>query len=159
MTTLSSDRSRSSPRQTLGSLLRLSYQELVRQTFADEMMRDYPEIRAAHTPVLQPLYFHPPGLMATELAERAGITKQVMGRFIDDLESHGYVERMPHPSDRRARVVRLTDRGRSASRALRDAADKVESACREELGTERLATLRQLLDELSEVLQAADRES
>jgi DNA-binding MarR family transcriptional regulator len=153
---VSSSTSHEKPRQTLGALLRLSYQEYVRQTFAGESVHTYSQIRPAHTAVLQPLYFRSEGLTATELADRAGIAKQVMGRFVDELEVNGYVERIRHPTDRRARLVRLTPRGRAASESIRGAADRVEAACATRMGAERMEMLRELLDELNEALHAND---
>ena len=45
------------------------------------------------------------------LAERAAMTKQSMAELVAHLERHGYVERVPDPSDRRAKLVRATERG------------------------------------------------
>ena len=36
---------------------------------------------------------------------------QAMGELVDYLEARGYVERLPDPSDGRAKLVRLTERG------------------------------------------------
>lgn len=47
----------------------------------------------------------------TELAERAQITQQAMGKTLRELESMGYVERVVDESDRRAKDIRLTPRG------------------------------------------------
>ena len=46
------------------------------------------------------------------LAERAQLTKQAMAELMRHLEIHGYVVRVPDPGDRRAKLVRPTDRGR-----------------------------------------------
>ena len=143
--------------QTLGALLRLSYQQFARRTLAGAVAAGFPGVRGAHTTVLQPLFFNPQGLTAVDLAGRAGITKQVMGRLIDQLEAQGYVERAPHPLDRRARLVRLTAQGHAAATAIRAAAAQIEAACGERLGGERLADLRQLLEELGDILGAETR--
>ena len=47
----------------------------------------------------------------TELAERAQITQQAMGKTLRELESLGYIERAVDATDRRARAIRLTSRG------------------------------------------------
>lgn len=47
----------------------------------------------------------------TELAERAQITQQAMGKTLRELEKLGYVERVVDPADRRAKAIRLTPRG------------------------------------------------
>jgi DNA-binding MarR family transcriptional regulator len=49
-----------------------------------------------------------------ELGDRVGRDTAGMVRVIDDLESLGYAERRPHPTDRRVRAVQLTERGLAA---------------------------------------------
>src|SRR5690349_13742892 len=56
----------------------------------------------------------PAGTRVTELAEQAGITKQTAGFLVDQLERAGYVQRVPDPSDARARLVRMAARGQAA---------------------------------------------
>ena len=51
-------------------------------------------------------------LTQTELATMIGLDKTTMVVTIDDLESKGLAERVPSPTDRRARVIRVTDAGR-----------------------------------------------
>ena len=48
------------------------------------------------------------------MAAKAGITKQAVGQLVDELEAMGYVQRVPDPTDARARLVVYTDRGRAA---------------------------------------------
>ena len=54
------------------------------------------------------------GTRVTELAEQAQVTKQTAGFLVNQLEKAGYVERVPDPTDARARLVRL-----AAARARR----------------------------------------
>ncbi len=51
------------------------------------------------------------GARLTDLAKRAGISKQSMGQIIDEVEKLGYIERLPAPSDRRAKIIQFTDKG------------------------------------------------
>ncbi len=51
-------------------------------------------------------------LTQTEIADRISIDKTTMVVTMDALESAGYAERRPSPTDRRARVVAVTDTGR-----------------------------------------------
>lgn len=53
------------------------------------------------------------GLLATELAERAGITKATVTGLIERMERDGLVSRQDHPSDRRMSIIHLTDEGTS----------------------------------------------
>lgn len=51
------------------------------------------------------------GLRLSELADRLGITKQSVGQLVDTLQADGYVERIPDPSDGRAKLVVFGPRG------------------------------------------------
>lgn len=55
---------------------------------------------------------HDGPLAQRELGRLIGMDPSSMVATIDELESRGLVERRRHPSDRRTRVVHLTDRGR-----------------------------------------------
>lgn len=48
----------------------------------------------------------------TELAHRLGVTSAAASGIVDRLQARGHVERQPHPSDRRRRVVTATASGR-----------------------------------------------
>src|ERR671921_1575433 len=65
----------------------------------------------------------PDGTRVSVLAEQARVTKQSAGFLVEQLEAAGYVERVPDPVDRRARLVRLTAR---AERVVSTANAEVE---------------------------------
>ena len=54
------------------------------------------------------------GSRLTDLAEGAGFTKQAVGEAVAELERLGYLERAACPDDGRAKIIKLTDRGRDA---------------------------------------------
>lgn len=56
---------------------------------------------------------------ASHLVERSGVSKQALSLQIAHLERLGYVATAPDPDDKRARSVRLTDRGLAAQRVVR----------------------------------------
>jgi DNA-binding MarR family transcriptional regulator len=89
------------------------------------------------------------GTRASELARRAGMTKQSMGELIADLEAKGYVERRSDPRDRRARVVVLTAAGREVDRAADSIIGAMERAYAKRLGDRGLAELKALLERLN----------
>ena len=89
------------------------------------------------------------GSRLTELAERALMTKQSVGEFADDLERHGYLERVPDPSDGRAKIIRLTDRGRKAYAIGRGLVDEIERQWAERYGEERVEALRDALEAIT----------
>jgi DNA-binding MarR family transcriptional regulator len=49
------------------------------------------------------------------LAERLAADPPYVTLMVDDLEKRGLVRRMPHPTDRRAKLVELTRTGRAAA--------------------------------------------
>ena len=54
----------------------------------------------------------PHGSRVSDLAAQARVTKQSAAFLVEQLEAAGYVERVPDPTDGRARLVRLTTRAR-----------------------------------------------
>jgi DNA-binding MarR family transcriptional regulator len=89
------------------------------------------------------------GTRATELARRAGMTKQSMSELIADLESKGYVQRRPDPRDRRARVVVLTTAGKEVDRAADEIIGRIERAYAKRLGEGPFRELKSLLGRLN----------
>jgi DNA-binding MarR family transcriptional regulator len=90
----------------------------------------------------------PEGTRPGELARRAGVTPQAMAEFVRYLEGRGYVERVPDPTDGRARLVRLTPRGREAADAAHVVFAEIEARWKRTLGAKRFAELRTMLAEL-----------
>jgi DNA-binding MarR family transcriptional regulator len=54
------------------------------------------------------------GKRLTELADSASMSLPSMQELVDDLERRGIVERQPDPSDGRAKLIVLTDKGLAA---------------------------------------------
>lgn len=90
------------------------------------------------------------GSRVTDLAEAGQVTKQTAGYLVDQLEATGYVERVPDPRDARARLVRITERGRQAQAAARKVEERIEREWTELLGTRRMGALREALEVLRE---------
>jgi DNA-binding MarR family transcriptional regulator len=106
--------------------------------------RGHPDVRAGHASVFLHIDRRS-GTRLTELARRARMTKQGMMLVIDDLESRGYVRRTPDRDDARAKVVRLTARGRTAAAECRRAVQALEIRTRRSLGDRRYEALREAL--------------
>jgi DNA-binding MarR family transcriptional regulator len=53
---------------------------------------------------------------------------QALMPLVDHLEARGYLERIPDPSDRRAKLLRITDAGRTAAATSLRIAETIESA-------------------------------
>lgn len=72
--------------------------------------RGYNDLRSTHTTLLSNIDLA--GSTVTEAAERAGVTKQAMGRLASELEGTGYIRVRSNPRDARIRVLQLTRAGR-----------------------------------------------
>jgi len=119
-------------RETLIILLAEAAEELTNQLVERLAAAGYEDIRPAHRWVFA--YIDPDGTRVTELAERAHMSHPSMSELVSGLVASGYVERVPDPSDGRARLVRLSRAGRRLQRrALEEIAD-IESAWLHRLG-------------------------
>jgi DNA-binding MarR family transcriptional regulator len=96
------------------SLLALSG-ALVDRIHTEVAARGFDDLRPAHGFAFVRLA--PNGATAAELAEHLGVTKQAASQLVDELVAKGYVERHPHATDARARMVVLTERGWACTRA------------------------------------------
>ncbi len=106
----------------------------------------YGDIRPTHGCVFR--FVHEDGMRLTELANLAGMTKQSIGEIVDDLAERGYVERIPDPADRRAKLIRLTDQGEKAQGVGLELFAGLEKRLAESYGADRVADLRALLEEI-----------
>src|SRR5918997_5277436 len=123
----------------LGVLLREAFVALNDVVLARLADRGHGVVRAAHGAVFQ--YLDDTGTTVSVLAERAQITKQAMAELVRHLEIHGYVERVPHPTDRRAKLVLPTDRGRDIITIAQQLAPELENQVRSVLGPNRFQAL------------------
>lgn len=104
------------------------------------------QLQSAHQAVLT--YLSLDGTRLTELAERASMTKQAMGQLVDEVERLGYVERIPDPSDGRAKIVRFTRKGRMLIKAGTEIGDEIQQKYASLIGEKKMQRLRDLLEEL-----------
>ncbi len=93
----------------------------------------------------------PHGTRLTDLAEQALVTKQTAGHQVDQLERAGYVRRVPDPTDGRARLVQMAERGREVVALARKIEHEVEAEWTAHLGDETAAQLRAALERLREI--------
>jgi DNA-binding MarR family transcriptional regulator len=134
----------------IGALLRIPREAAIRQVLDGLARAGFGDLRPAHFTVFQ--HLPPEGLRLTALAEGALLTKQSMGYLVDDLEGLGYVERAPDPSDRRAKVVRLTARGSQVDETVRAVIHEIESDWAQRMGPENFAQLERQLRALIALL-------
>jgi DNA-binding MarR family transcriptional regulator len=143
-------------RRMLGALLRIPFQTIVARIENGLNARGFTDLRPAHFAIFQ--LIEPEGTRITDLAERAQITKQSMSALVDHVEACGYVERLPDPEDRRARIVRLTQKGQALDAAARQILAEAEAKWAEKLGEKRMAALKQTLRDLIALMDGENLE-
>lgn len=138
----------SEPEPNVGVLMFVAYRAMENRVL--ERLRDagHP-VTLAQARVFQRIA--PGGTRLTALAEQAQVTKQTAGFLVDQLEQAGYVERVPDPSDARARLVRIAPRGERAGRLAATVVAEVEEEWERHLGEGRMRDLRELLADLRPV--------
>ena len=127
----------------IGALLRVPAQAIHRRIIKELNAAGFAELRVPHMAVLQ--FPGPDGVRPGMLAERAGMSKQAMNQLLRSLEGLGYLERSDAPDEGRARIVRLTKRGRAAYSKIHEILREIEREWSSELGPTSFARLKTLL--------------
>ena len=91
----------------------------------------------------------PGGCRITELAERAGMTKQACGQIVSDLVTSGHLTVATPEEDRRSRLIRTTPKGRRAVAASLRALSRIDTRWSDQVGEERFATFLEVLGQLT----------
>lgn len=135
------------PRHLIG--LARDLQARVMGTLTEE--HGYQGLRLRFGPLLSLLWFE--GRSVGELASALAISKQACSQLATAIEAAGYLERRPHPSDRRARLLVLTRRGRRLTRHGAESISRVDALYQHRAGhaayaafVEGLAGIYPLLD-------------
>jgi DNA-binding MarR family transcriptional regulator len=127
----------------IGALLRVPAQAIHRRIITELNRAGFDELRVPHMAVLQ--FPGPDGVRPGVLAERAGMSKQAMNQLLRSLEALGYLVRSAAPDEGRARIVRLTRRGRAAYAKIHEILRDIEAEWRAELGPKPFTELKGLL--------------
>jgi len=93
----------------------------------------------------------PDGSRLTDLADQAQMSKQSAGVLVDQLERLGYVRRVPDPTDGRARLIVIEERGRRAAEVAMATSTAILAEWKAFLGTRNFTLLHQILDQLREI--------
>jgi DNA-binding MarR family transcriptional regulator len=128
----------------------------VRTGLIDEVQRrladaGYGDVRASHDCVFRHLTEN--GVRLRDLAAASQLTPPAIGEHVDELERLGYVERVPDPSDRRAKLIRPTERGTAFMRAAYDALAEIEREWTTAVGAKALVRLRDALAQVRSLQQ------
>ena len=137
-------------RQAIGQLLMRLLREFRADLALPRAELGYDDIREPHLQIFGSIRMG--GIRLTELAARAQLSLAATSELVNDLVALGYLTRRPDPSDGRAKLIDLTERG---ARLMADAGRRVidiERRWSELAGPRNFAqmcrTMQGLLDEL-----------
>jgi DNA-binding MarR family transcriptional regulator len=138
------------PDPSTPTLLRTAYNVLSAAIYRAVSQAGATDMRPAHGNAMEMLSTQD-GLRLTDIAARAGMAPQSMGEIVDDLAAKGYLARREDPSDRRAKRIYLTQKGRETAQASRIALREVERRIGKILGTDKYQEMRRDLTAISEM--------
>ena len=118
-----------------------------KQLFTRMASLGHDQLRPRHGAVMA--YLDRDGTRASELSERSGAHKQVVGTLVDELEVLGYVTRRPDPADRRAKLVVPTELGLDQMTKARAFIVELERQYAEAVGEDRFATFKAVFAEIA----------
>ncbi|KMN51362.1 MarR family transcriptional regulator [Chromobacterium violaceum] len=133
--------------------LRLQRAARLWRQVADEELKKYGLSEATTTP-LWLIGRLGEGLRQRALAEHLGIEGQSLVRLIDHLESSGLVVRRDDPTDRRAKVLMLTEAGKTMAAQVDQVVRDIRERLLQDVSAEALHITDLTLDAIS---RAADR--
>ncbi|MGE7954826.1 MarR family winged helix-turn-helix transcriptional regulator [Lysinibacillus xylanilyticus] len=130
----------------LTSLLSLSFSTAINELHDRLSELGFEDIRPVHGFMFK--YITPNGATGIEIAEYLGITKQAVSIMVDYLEKSGYVMRKAHPTDKRGKIIILTERGWLVVQAKEKVLTDIEARWGENIGIERMQMLKEDLTKL-----------
>lgn len=141
----------------VGAMMRLVWQ-WVRDDIAEGVIAaGYVDLNPAHIGLFR--YPTLDRLRPSEIAEQMQITKQSVNELLGHLEARGYLVRAQDPRDGRARIVRLTARGRRLEQVINRRAEAAELRIADVLGPRRFAQLHDALEALADSVLVDDLSS
>ena len=87
------------------------------------------------------------GTRPAEIARRAGISRQAVGQTVAQMKSQGLVKLAPDPTNRRARLVQPTAKGRKALERTGSGSAAAEKVLSRRIGVARVKSLRDALEQ------------
>lgn len=133
----------------LGVLLFVPYREMERRVLLALAQGGFDELTPAQARLVARI--GPEGSRLTELAAQAQITKQTAKVLVDQLVRTEYLHRELDPTDGRARLLRLAEKGQRAVEVANRTAADVQAAWIAHLGPRRADALRRCLIDLREI--------
>ncbi|WP_346939778.1 MarR family transcriptional regulator [uncultured Clostridium sp.] len=130
----------------LTSLFLLSFRSAINELHDRLSELGFEDIKPTHGFMFT--YITPDGATGIELAEYLGITKQAVSKMVDYLEKNGYIMRKIHPTDKRGKIIVLTERGLLVMKAKEEILTDIEQRWIENIGAERIQMIKEDLIKL-----------
>jgi len=127
----------------IGRLLLRAFRAYNERAIAEIRRLGHTRLSLAHTAIIP--HIDAGGTRLTLLAQRAGMTKQSASQLVRELETAGYLEKLPDASDKRAEKIVFTEFGRRFRDDARKVKRQQEAEITARLGVEGKAVLRDLL--------------
>ena len=99
------------------------------------------------------------GTRSTVLAQRAGVTKQAMSQLVRLMEREGYLEQTVDAGDLRAKVVRMTERGKAVKTACVEVREELNQQIARMIGRTHAREMERYLDAMTHLAADAADES
>lgn len=147
-------RKESSEPQAIGQLLVRLLRQFRSELAAPRMDRGYQDVRDAHMHVFGAI--RTGHVRLTEIAARAQLSLSAASELVNELVSLGYLARRADPSDGRAKLVVLTERGEKLMRDAGERVAEIQVHWANIVGAERFRAACAVMQELLDALDPAD---
>jgi MarR family transcriptional regulator for hemolysin len=141
---------------TFGALLSRAYRQWRRA--ADQRLQPFDLTEATWLPLIR-IARSPTPPRQKDLAASLSLDSSSVVRLLDNLEAVGLIERREEASDRRAKVIALTTRGRAIARKVEAVAAQVRRDALEALSDRDIETTIRVLSHVCAALDAQDAEA
>jgi DNA-binding MarR family transcriptional regulator len=106
----------------------------------------FDDVRLVHVPLIRAI--EPDGTRISEIAKRAGITKQATGTLVSEFVQFGYIKIVDHPSDGRVKMAVYTAKGEQLLGACADALKDTEGHFLSMIGNTDFTRLKTVLQRI-----------
>jgi DNA-binding MarR family transcriptional regulator len=134
------------PPLPVGALFRFGLEEIRERIAAGVREAGFDDVRPTHVTLFR--WPGPEGRRPSEVAADVQISKQRVNDLLRDLERLGYLSLELDSNDSRARIIRLTERGRRLHKTAVGIHARIEAEWRQAIGQQRYKQLRRTLNEL-----------
>jgi DNA-binding MarR family transcriptional regulator len=134
---------------SLGAQLRAPADAHLHYCYSRLAERGFDDVRAPHGAVFR--HVSREGSRVSDMAAKAEISKQSMAEIVEYLRDRGYVALSKDPSDGRAKLVCMTERGWKVQRALIQASSEFDRRCARALGEKRWNGFRDVLRDMADM--------